>query len=201
MTALRTPVEVTGASAGDASVAVSVSGEPLRKIHFNATNFYVTKDTTSIPPRTIVSARVDAESAGLPSRMTTAEADIDALEDDVGTLQESVDGVVDLTWAATITPDFSTISGRTIRITAQAGTFTLANPTGATEGIGYRVIILSGGGGDNAWGSDWSVGGTLTTLGITNLPLLSTDPDEIIIADFVYVSGKMRCMMVHMGAV
>lgn len=147
-------------------------------------------------PGEVITMHLDAPAGGEVADLQNQVTGID----DRLTAVEELDEVVTLPWATTITPNYADITSRIIKITAQAGTFTLANPTNAVEGLGYRVIILSGGGGDNAWGANWVIAGPWVGLGATTLPVLSTDPDECIICDFVYLSGKMRLMTFVTGS-
>jgi len=126
-------------------------------------------------------------------------AQVDSLIERVAAL-EALENPVDVPWAANIVIDFATLGSRHAVITAEAGTFTLGTPLNTLPGRDYKITLLSGGGGDNAWGAAWDVTTAPWTGLLTNNGTLNGDPQLYTFTFRAFPGPKMRLVGAWTGA-
>lgn len=128
-----------------------------------------------------------------------SEAQFELLNARVAAL-EALENPVDVPWAANIVIDFATLGSRHAVITAEAGTFTLGTPLNTLPGRDYRITLLSGGGGDNAWGAAWDVTTAPWTGLLSNSGVLNGDPQLFTFTFRAFPGPKMRLVGAYTGA-
>lgn len=155
--------------------------------------------------------------SALDTRVTTAESDINGLEDittalgnDIGgvdtrlTVQENLGGTTDVTWAASVTLDWSSIPTRHAKLTTTSSTsLTFNTPVGMVEGLDYAITL------DNSaqWGptytfpdgNSWDVESPPWNIIFGGpIPQFNSDP-EVFTFTFRYIGGKMRLINACFG--